>query len=109
MPFMLPTFSLVHVAVLGLVGLEWHEMGLIEDKNRDKNGKTLKYLMKQPTSWQPVSRIKRRHYVIIERDIMTLYLCTKRSLVHQENNPDYWWQCLWCCRELLSNFLFEGQ
>ena len=35
--------------------------------------------MKQSTSWQPVSRIKWRHDVIIGRDIMTLYLCNRNS------------------------------
>ena len=42
--------------------------------------------MKQPTSWQPVSRIKWRHDVILGRDIMTLFLCTKRSLFYQEDH-----------------------
>ena len=42
--------------------------------------------MKQPMFWQPVSRIKWRHYIIIGCGIMTLYLCTKRSLFHQEDH-----------------------
>ena len=44
--------------------------------------------MKQPTSWQPVSRIKWRHYVIIGRSIMTLYLCTKTVTISWRGPPN---------------------
>ena len=53
--------------------------------------------MKQPRSWQTVSRIKWRHYVIIGRGIMTLYLCTKTVTISSRGPPN------------LSNFLFERQ
>ena len=53
--------------------------------------------MKQPTSWQPVPRIKWRHDVIFRRDIMTLYLCTKTVTIPSRGPPN------------LSNFLFERQ
>ena len=35
------------------------------------------YEMKQPTSWQPTSRIKWCHDVLLGRGIMMLYLCTE--------------------------------
>ena len=53
--------------------------------------------MKQPTSWQPVSRIKWRHYVIIGLGIMPLYLCTKTFTISSRGPTN------------LSNFLFERQ
>ena len=53
--------------------------------------------MKQPTSWQPVSRIKWRRDIIIGRAIMTLYLCTKMVTISSKGPPN------------LSNFLFERQ
>ena len=53
--------------------------------------------MKQPTSWQAVSRIKWRHYIIIGRGIMTLCLCTKTVTISSRGPPN------------LSNFLFERQ
>ena len=53
--------------------------------------------MKHPTCWEPVSRIKWRHDVILGRGIMTLYMCAKTVTISSRGPPN------------LSNFLFERQ